>query len=90
MHFNFVARTKENLKEKAASRFERTKEASIEAIGYICSDVKPELLSAQSNLILTSICSGLVSCKITAKNGGWPRQPIYKKQAQRQVFWLKI
>jgi len=47
--------------EKAAARFERTKEASIEAIGYICSDVKPELLSAQSNLILTSICSGLLA-----------------------------
>ena len=20
----------------------------------------------------------------------WPRQPVYKKKAQRQVFWLKI
>ena len=20
----------------------------------------------------------------------WPRQPVYQKQAQRQVFWLKI
>ena len=20
----------------------------------------------------------------------WPRQPVYKKQAQRHVFWLKI
>lgn len=32
----------------------------MEAIGYICCDVKPELLAAQSNEILNAICAGLL------------------------------
>ena len=44
---------------QANSKFERTKEASLEAIGYICADVQPELLAGQSNQILNAICVGL-------------------------------
>ena len=45
---------------QGSQSFERTKEASLEAIGYICCDVKPELLAQQSNLILNAICAGLM------------------------------
>ena len=44
---------------QANHKFERTKEASLEAIGYICADVQPELLFQHSNQILNAICSGL-------------------------------
>lgn len=35
------------------------KEASLEAIGYICSDIEPEVLVTQSNEILTAIVHGM-------------------------------
>ena len=28
--------------------------------------------------------------KYSSRFLNWPRQPVYEKQAQRQVFWLKI
>jgi importin subunit beta-1 len=49
-----------------SGQFERTKEASLEAIGYICCDVKPELLAAQSNVILNAICAGLLESEPSA------------------------
>jgi hypothetical protein len=42
----------------------------------------PELESAK----IVSAFTVTEDCLIT----GWPRQPVFKKQAQRQVFWLKI
>lgn len=35
------------------------KEATLEAIGYICQDIDPEILEAQSNVILTAIVNGM-------------------------------
>ena len=39
-----------------------------------------------------SLCD-LRNCNLFEKKNQvstWPRQPVYKKRAQRQVFWLKI
>ena len=38
---------------------EMMKESSLEAIGYICQDIVPEILQAQSNEILTAIVNGM-------------------------------
>ena len=38
---------------------EMLKESSLEAIGYICQDINPEILEAQSNQILTAIVNGM-------------------------------
>ncbi|XP_021959205.1 importin subunit beta-1 isoform X2 [Folsomia candida] len=38
---------------------ELMKEASLEAIGYICADIEPEILMTQSNHILTAIVHGM-------------------------------
>lgn len=38
---------------------EMMKESSLEAIGYICQDIDPEILCAQSNEILTAIVHGM-------------------------------
>ncbi len=38
---------------------EMMKEATLEAIGYICQDIDPEILVSQSNLILTAIVQGM-------------------------------
>lgn len=38
---------------------DQMKEASLEAIGYICQDTEPEVLVSQSNLILTAIVHGM-------------------------------
>lgn len=38
---------------------EMLKEASLEAIGYICQDINPEILATQSNQILTAIVNGM-------------------------------
>lgn len=38
---------------------EMTKEATLEAIGYICQDIEPEVLVSQSNDILTAIVHGM-------------------------------
>lgn len=35
------------------------KEATLEAIGYICQDIDPDILVAQSNEILTAIVHGM-------------------------------
>jgi len=35
------------------------KEASLEAVGYICQDIEPEVLAARSNEILTAIIHGM-------------------------------
>ena len=32
----------------------------------------------------------LLNLEIVHLPEDWPRQPVFKKQAQRQVFWLKI
>ncbi|XP_076054575.1 importin subunit beta Fs(2)Ket isoform X2 [Oratosquilla oratoria] len=36
-----------------------TKEATLEAIGYICQDIEPEAIAAQSNNVLTAIVHGM-------------------------------
>jgi importin subunit beta-1 len=38
---------------------ELLKEASLEAIGYICAEIDPEILTTQSNQILTAIVHGM-------------------------------
>lgn len=38
---------------------ERTRESALEAIGYICQDIAPEVLETQSNQILTAIIYGM-------------------------------
>lgn len=38
---------------------EMVKEASLEAVGYICQDIDPEILQTKSNEILTAIVSGM-------------------------------
>lgn len=38
---------------------EVVKEATLEAIGYICQDIQPEILVTQSNDILTAIVNGM-------------------------------
>lgn len=38
---------------------EQLKESSLEAIGYICQDINPEILATQSNQILTAIVNGM-------------------------------
>lgn len=38
---------------------EMMKESSLEAIGYICQDIEPEILQTQSNEILTAIVHGM-------------------------------
>lgn len=38
---------------------ERTRESALEAIGYICQDIPPEVLETQSNQILTAIIYGM-------------------------------
>lgn len=38
---------------------EREREAALEAIGYICQDISPDVLEAQSNQILTAIIFGM-------------------------------
>ncbi|KAG8178707.1 hypothetical protein JTE90_011632 [Oedothorax gibbosus] len=42
-----------------ATSTEMTKEATLEAIGYICQDIDPEVLVSQSNDILTAIVHGI-------------------------------
>lgn len=42
-----------------ASSTEMAKEATLEAIGYICQDIDPEILETQSNVILTAIVNGM-------------------------------
>ncbi|XP_035206787.1 importin subunit beta-1-like isoform X1 [Stegodyphus dumicola] len=42
-----------------AASTEMTKEATLEAIGYICQDIEPEVLVSQSNDILTAIVHGI-------------------------------
>ncbi|XP_055926043.1 importin subunit beta-1-like isoform X2 [Argiope bruennichi] len=42
-----------------ANSTEMTKEATLEAIGYICQDIEPEVLVTQSNDILTAIVHGI-------------------------------
>ena len=41
----------------------------MEAIGYICYDVKPELLEAQSNIILTSIGQSMIKQSLVQPAG---------------------
>lgn len=38
---------------------ESMREATLEAIGYVCQDTEPEVLVSQSNLILTAIVHGM-------------------------------
>ncbi|ESN99747.1 hypothetical protein HELRODRAFT_101408 [Helobdella robusta] len=38
---------------------EMMREASLEAVGYICQDIDPEILSTKSNQILTAIVNGM-------------------------------
>lgn len=38
---------------------EMLKESSLDAIGYICQDINPEILESQSNQILTAIVNGM-------------------------------
>lgn len=38
---------------------ERSRESALEAIGYICQDIAPEVLESQSNQILTAIIFGM-------------------------------
>ncbi|CAF0944344.1 unnamed protein product [Brachionus calyciflorus] len=38
---------------------EMLKESSLEAIGYICQDINPDILESQSNQILTAIVNGM-------------------------------
>lgn len=38
---------------------EMLKEASLEAIGYVCQDINPDILAIQSNSILTAIVNGM-------------------------------
>jgi len=47
----------ENVTNTAST--EMVKEATLEAIGYICQDIDPEILEAQSNVILTAIVNGM-------------------------------
>jgi len=47
----------ENVTNPAST--EMMKESSLEAIGYICQDIEPEILEAQSNVILTAIVNGM-------------------------------
>ncbi|XP_054707548.1 importin subunit beta-1-like [Uloborus diversus] len=42
-----------------ATSTEMTKEATLEAIGYICQDIEPDVLISQSNDILTAIVHGM-------------------------------
>jgi len=46
-----------NVTDQNAS--EMLKESSLEAIGYICQDINPEILESQSNHILTAIVNGM-------------------------------
>lgn len=50
-----------SLTEKVAiaGSTERTREAALEAIGYICQDISPDVLENQSNKILTAIIYGM-------------------------------
>lgn len=50
-----------SLTEKVAiaGSAERTREAALEAIGYICQDISPDVLENQSNKILTAIIYGM-------------------------------
>lgn len=41
------------------SSTEFMKEATLEAVGYICQDIEPEILMSQSNEILTAIVHGM-------------------------------
>jgi importin subunit beta-1 len=41
------------------SSTEMMKESTLEAIGYICQDIEPEILQPQSNEILTAIVHGM-------------------------------
>lgn len=43
----------------AENSTERSRESALEAIGYICQDIAPEVLEAQSNQILTAIIFGM-------------------------------
>lgn len=38
---------------------EMLRESTLEAIGYICQDIEPEILETQSNIILTAIVNGM-------------------------------
>ena len=42
-----------------SSSTEMMKEATLEAIGYICQDIQPEILQLQANDILTAIVHGM-------------------------------
>lgn len=42
-----------------ANASEMLKESSLEAIGYICQDINPDILESQSNQILTAIVNGM-------------------------------
>lgn len=46
-------------KVAVAGSAERTREAALEAIGYICQDISPDVLENQSNKILTAIIYGM-------------------------------
>ena len=48
------------LLEKAGSPDVNVRQASIEAVGYVCESVEPELLEEQSNDILNSVVHGMV------------------------------
>jgi len=43
----------------AAGATDMTKEATLEAIGYICQDIEPDAIASQSNNILTAIVHGM-------------------------------
>jgi len=47
----------ENVTNPAST--EMLKEATLEALGYICQDIEPEILESQSNMMLTAIINGM-------------------------------
>ena len=52
-----INRLMKNVTEPSAT--EMLKESSLEAIGYICQDINPDILETQSNQILTAIVNGM-------------------------------
>jgi importin subunit beta-1 len=46
------------------------KHGSLEAIGFVCEDIEPEILEAQSNEILTAVCKGCTDTDTQIKISG--------------------
>eukprot|EP01118_Nematostelium_gracile_P005236 TRINITY_DN1640_c0_g1_i1.p1 TRINITY_DN1640_c0_g1~~TRINITY_DN1640_c0_g1_i1.p1 ORF type:complete len:873 (-),score=271.61 TRINITY_DN1640_c0_g1_i1:208-2763(-) len=47
------------LSNMGSQESEAVKQSSLEALGYICEEINPEVLKAQANQILTAICKGI-------------------------------